>query len=50
MDGGEAEADERRHEAGRDLHVPLVRHREDDDQENRGAQGLGGNSIGTFLA
>ena len=40
VDGGEAESDERRHETGGHLHVPLVCHREDDHQENRGAQGL----------
>ena len=40
VDGGEAESNERRDETGGHLHVPLVCHREDNHQENRGAQGL----------
>ena len=40
VNGGEAETNERRHEAGRYLHILLVRHGEDDHQEDGGAQGL----------
>ena len=40
MDGGEAEANERGNEARRDLHVPLVCHRQNDDEEDGGAEGL----------
>ena len=40
VNGGESEANKRRHETGRHLHVLLVRHGEDDHQEDGGAQGL----------
>ena len=40
VDGGEAEAYQRRHETGRHLHVLSICHRQDDHQENRGAQSL----------
>ena len=40
VDGGEAEADERGHEARCHLHVPFICHRQNDDKENRGAEGL----------